>query len=181
MAELDKKLEELKTRLAEINDINNATALLGWDQTTYMPPGGAPARGQQLSTLSKIAQEKFIEPAVGKLLDDLQPYAESLPYDSDDASLIRVTCLDYEQATKVPPDFLGELNLHSAAAYQAELRRGLADWRTAGEEAGDIRQVPVRLRFGVERSVRSHSTSRTGKWWPERTDASDHDGKGGKR
>jgi len=136
MAELDKKLEELKTRLAEINDINNATALLGWDQTTYMPPGGAPARGQQLSTLSKIAQEKFIEPAVGKLLDDLQPYAESLPYDSDDASLIRVTCLDYEQATKVPPDFLGELNLHSAAAYQA--------W-TQARPANDFRKVQPML------------------------------------
>jgi len=75
----------------------------------------------------------------------------------------------------------GHIKAQAAAAYQAELRRGLADWRTAGEEAGDIRQVPVRLRFGVERSVRSHSTSRTGKWWPERTDASDHDGKGGKR
>lgn len=113
------KLTELKTRLAEINDLNNAAALLYWDQATYMPPGGAEARGRQGATLAKISQEKFIDPAIGKLLDDLRPYGESLPYDSDDASLIRVTRLDYERAAKIPPQFLAELNIHSAQAYQA--------------------------------------------------------------
>jgi carboxypeptidase Taq len=132
MAEMEKKLEELKTRLSEINDLNNAAALLAWDQATYMPPGGAPARGRQLSTLSMISQQKLIDPAIGRLLDDLEPYAESLPYDSDDASLIRVTRLDYEQAVKVPPDFLGELNLHAAAGYQA--------W-TEARPANDFRKV----------------------------------------
>ena len=38
---MEKKLAELKTRLAEINDLNMAASLLGWDQSTYMPPGGA--------------------------------------------------------------------------------------------------------------------------------------------
>jgi len=132
MAEMEKKLEELKTRLAEINDLNNAASLLAWDQATYMPPGGAAARGKQLATLSTISQEKFIDPAIGRLLDDLEPYAESLPYDSDDASLIRVTRHDYEQATKVPADFLGELNLHAAAGYQA--------W-TEARPANDFRKM----------------------------------------
>ena len=60
-----KKLTELKTLLAEVNDLNNAAAVLGWDQATYMPAGGAPARGRQLATLSKVAQEKFIDKKVG--------------------------------------------------------------------------------------------------------------------
>ena len=38
------KLAELKRRLAEINDLESAGALLHWDQATYMPSGGAPAR-----------------------------------------------------------------------------------------------------------------------------------------
>ena len=37
------KLQELKNRLAVVNDLSAANALLSWDQTTYMPPGGAPA------------------------------------------------------------------------------------------------------------------------------------------
>jgi carboxypeptidase Taq len=122
MAEMNSKLQELKTRLAEISDISGATALLNWDQSTYMPAGGAPARGRQMATLARIAQEKFTDSAVGKLLDDLQPYAESLPYDHDDAALIRVARRDYDNATKIPPAFLGEFYAHSAAAYDAWTR-----------------------------------------------------------
>lgn len=118
MAEMEKKLVELKTRLTEINDLDMAASLLGWDQSTYMPPGGGEARGRQLATLAKISQEKFIDPVIGKLLDDLHPYEESLPYDSDEASLIRVTRRDYERATKVPPEFLAEFNIHAANSYQ---------------------------------------------------------------
>ena len=39
-------LESLKIRLLEVDDLNNAAALLRWDQTTYMPPEGATARGR---------------------------------------------------------------------------------------------------------------------------------------
>lgn len=113
-----KKLTELKSLLAEVSDLNNAAAVLGWDQATYMPAGGAPARGRQMATLAKVSQEKFIDKKVGKLLDQLTKYEESLPFDSDDASLIRVTRRDYERALKVPPEFLGELNVHAAQTYQ---------------------------------------------------------------
>jgi carboxypeptidase Taq len=116
---MEKKLAELKSRLLEISDLNGANAVLGWDQSTYMPAGGAETRGRQMSTLAKLAQEKFIDPAIGKLLDDLQKYAESLPYDSDDASLIRVTRRDYDLATKIPPDFVARISVHQAESYQA--------------------------------------------------------------
>lgn len=112
-------MAELRARLSEVNDLEMAGSLLNWDQLTYMPNGGAEARGRQLATLAKITQEKFIDPVVGKLLDDLAKYEQSLPFDSDDASLIRVTRRDYEQATKVPPEFLMEFNIHSTNAYQA--------------------------------------------------------------
>jgi carboxypeptidase Taq len=75
------KLLELKTRLSEINDIEAAASLLYWDQATYMPPGGAAARGRQLATLQQISHSKFIEPAVGQLLEDLRSLEESLPYE----------------------------------------------------------------------------------------------------
>jgi carboxypeptidase Taq len=115
---MDPKLDQLKTRLLEINDLNAAAAVLAWDQTTYMPPGGAPARARQLATLGKLAQEKFTDPAIGKLLDDLRPLEESLPYDADDASLIRVTRRNYDKLTKVPPSFMARLYSHTAQTYE---------------------------------------------------------------
>ena len=115
---MEKKLQELKNRLYEVNDLNMIGAILNWDQSTYMPPGGAAARGRQMSTVARIAHEKFTDAAVGKLLDDLQPYEESLPYDHDDAALIRVTRRNYEQLTKVPADLLAAVFEHGAETYQ---------------------------------------------------------------
>src|SRR5271168_3765216 len=98
MDAIDPKLPELKTRLAEIDDLSRASSVLGWDQMTYMPPGGAEARGRQLATLGRLAHEKFTDAAIGKLLDDLKSFEESAAYDSDDAALIRVTRREYERA-----------------------------------------------------------------------------------
>jgi carboxypeptidase Taq len=56
------KLQELKTLLTEVDDIYSAASLLYWDQATYMPPGGAAARGvkwllcNRLPTLSLAMQ-----------------------------------------------------------------------------------------------------------------------------
>lgn len=116
---MERKLKELKTRLQEVYDLNGAAAVLGWDQATLMPPGGSPARGRQLAILASVAQARFTDPAIGKLLDQLQKYGESLPYDSDDAALLRKTRRDYEKQVKVPPAWVAAFNVHSTQAYQA--------------------------------------------------------------
>ncbi len=115
---MESKLQELKNRLLEINDLDMVAAVLGWDQSTYMPPGGAAARARQSATLGRLSHEKFTDPAIGKLLDELEPYVESQPYDSDEASLVRVTRRNYERATKVPPEFMSQLYGHMAQSYQ---------------------------------------------------------------
>ncbi|MBX9588957.1 MAG: carboxypeptidase M32 [Hyphomonadaceae bacterium] len=116
------KLAELKRRLLEISDLSSAGAVLGWDQATYMPKGGATARARQGATLSRLAHEKFTDPALGRLLDGLAPYGESRPYASDDASLIRVVRRDYEKATKVPADFVARWSALGSASYDAWTR-----------------------------------------------------------
>ncbi len=119
MAQMEAKLNELKTRLLEVDALQRANAVLAWDQMTYMPSGGAAARGRHSAVLARLAQEKFTDPAIGHLLDDLQTYAESLPYDSDEASLIRVTRRAYERATRIPPQLISEFSEHQARTYQA--------------------------------------------------------------
>jgi carboxypeptidase Taq len=97
-------LAELKARLATLTDLEGASSLLGWDQNTYMPPGGAEARAQQLATLGKLSHELLTEARVGKLLKELggAGFAE----DSDEAALLRVTQRDFDRATKFPADFV---------------------------------------------------------------------------
>ena len=113
------KLQELKTHLAEVNDIESAAALLYWDQATYMPPGGAAARGRQIATLRHISHTKFTRPAIGQLLEDLRDYEANCDYSSDEASLIRIARHDYDRLVKIPPDFTAKFSQHSAECYEA--------------------------------------------------------------
>lgn len=126
---MEEKLKQLRETLAEVADLNNAAALLNWDQQTYMPPGGAAARGNQLATLSKIAHQKFTSDEVGTLLDDLKKALDGASPDSDDAALVRVTARDYEKATRVPPEFVAEFAQVTTLAHGAWVEaRGKADF-----------------------------------------------------
>jgi carboxypeptidase Taq len=121
------KFLELKARLMEINDLESAGALLYWDQATHMPPGGAAARGRQLGTLRRLAHEKLVDPSLGCLIEDLRAYEEGLPYDSDEASLIRVARRDHERAIRVPPEFVARLQAHITECYQTWTRARPSD------------------------------------------------------
>jgi carboxypeptidase Taq len=116
---MEQKLKQLKTILAEVSDLENAASVLSWDQKTYMPPGGAQGRGYQLSTLETLAHLKFTSADVGKLLDDLEPFAEQLDPDSDDACLIKVTRRQYEKRTKVPAEMVAEFSQATTLAHEA--------------------------------------------------------------
>ncbi len=111
------KQTELRARLQEVNDLTAASGVLIWDQATYMPAGGGAARGRQLGTLSKLTHEKATDAAIGQLLDDLQPYAESLPPDHDDAALIRVARRNYERLIRVPSSFTAEFTNLMSDSY----------------------------------------------------------------
>ncbi|MEW6518362.1 MAG: carboxypeptidase M32 [Thermodesulfobacteriota bacterium] len=123
------KLQKLTTLLAEISDVNNAMALLGWDQQTYMPKAGAEARGNQLATLSRIAHQKFTDPEIGALLADLEKEFAGAEPDGDVARLLAVTRHDYERKIRVPADFVAEFALTTSRAFEAWVKaRAAADF-----------------------------------------------------
>ncbi|HYS97655.1 MAG TPA: carboxypeptidase M32 [Candidatus Dormibacteraeota bacterium] len=102
------KLQDLKDILAEVSDLSHAALLLEWDQETYMPPGGVQSRSEQLSTLLRLSHVRFTSGEVGGLLDSLEGNVDG-DFNSDDASLVRVTRRDYEEARKLPPDLIAEI------------------------------------------------------------------------
>ena len=113
------KLAELRRRLLEISDLSAAGAVLRWDHATYMPKCGATARARQGAIVRRLAHEKSVARELGKLLDELEPYAASLPYDSNEASLLRVARRDFEKAIKVPSDYVARVSAFGATAYDA--------------------------------------------------------------
>ena len=138
-----RKRDELVARLRKAHDIAAAGYVLSWDQSTYMPPAGAAARASQMATLQGLAHEHATDPAIGRLLDELQPYADSLPYDHDDAALVRVTRRDYERQTKVPTEF--------AAAFAGHMTETFSLWAEA-RPANDFQRVQPALEKTLEMS-----------------------------
>jgi carboxypeptidase Taq len=113
------KLNQLKTLLAEVADLNAASAVLSWDLETYMPPAGAKDRGEQLATLRRLAHIKFTSPEIGELLDNLKPYTQELDPDSFETRLVKVTSRRYDKRTRVPPELVAETTKATTAAHQA--------------------------------------------------------------
>jgi carboxypeptidase Taq len=109
-------LEQLKERLTEITDLGKVGRLLSWDQQTMMPLAGTAHRADQMATVYRLAHERFTDPAVGRLLEDLRPLEESLDPDSDDAALIRVVRRDYEKAVNVPASLRAAMTRAAAEA-----------------------------------------------------------------
>lgn len=126
---MPEQFDQLKARLAEIVDLGAASAVLGWDQQTYMPSGGAEARGRQLATLARLSHEMFTSDITGELLDRAAQAVGDLPADSDEASLVRVARRDYDLARKLPTSLVSELAEHGVRANEAWMRaRAAADY-----------------------------------------------------
>jgi carboxypeptidase Taq len=128
-------LRTLKERLAEISDLYRSLGVLSWDQKVTMPSGGHPARAESMATLGRIAHERFVDEEVGRLLERLEPLEQSLEYDSDDASLIRVVRRDWEKQRRVPTELRTEMIRAGALGNQT--------WIEAREKSDFAMFLPV--------------------------------------
>jgi carboxypeptidase Taq len=112
------ELRTLRERLAEISDVERMLYLAQWDLRVTMPGLGSPARANAIATLGQIAHEKLVDDGIGMLLEKLRRYEDSLEYDSDDASLIRVARRDWEKARRVPTELRAEILRAGAEGQQ---------------------------------------------------------------
>ena len=100
--------DRLQAHLAEIADLRSVTHLLEWDQQTMMPARGATGRAEALATMRRLSHERFTAEETGALLDDAQTALNGTPFESDGASLVRVTRRRWEKARRVPSDLAAD-------------------------------------------------------------------------
>src|SRR5689334_21448374 len=116
------KLSQLKTRLSRVRDLELASAVLQWDMEVMMPEGGAAARADQEATLESLAHHYFVDEEIGALLDELRDYEATQPFESDDASIIRVNRREYEQQVRVPTHLVEELARARSLAHHSWMK-----------------------------------------------------------
>lgn len=114
--------EAFCNHFSEINDLCCVINLLTWDSRTQMPPGGAGTRGQQLATVTRLAQARFVSDETGRLIDRAAAEVEAgTAADSTDSYRLRAVAQAreaYDIARRVPEDLLGEIAALKAPAQQ---------------------------------------------------------------
>ena len=98
--------DALLEKVYEINDLNKALAVLSWDKEVNMPSGGLSARIQQMTTLSRLTHVLSTSDEMGELIARAEAEINGAPYASTQASLLRLLRRTYEEARKLPPEFI---------------------------------------------------------------------------
>ena len=123
------ELEQLQGHLAEVKALSEAAAVLGWDQQTYMPAGGAAARAAQLTALAEVIHEKAAGSETARLLDAAERTGGGLDPDSDESAYLRTARRDFDQATKIPTALVAEMARVTALAFEQWAQaRAESDW-----------------------------------------------------
>jgi carboxypeptidase Taq len=101
--------DDLAQHIGELNDVLNAISILKWDQRTQMPSGGARTRGNQLATLSRIAQEMFIGTTTARLLETAEAEVAGEPSESYRVRSVAQTRQYYEIVRRIPMQVIADM------------------------------------------------------------------------
>lgn len=99
--------EQYQTALQKIADLRYASAVLQWDQETYLPKKGAGIRGRQIATLTELAHEQFTHPQLGDLLHQL---SQDNSLDQKQRSNVMLSLYDFEKNKKLPAPFVRKMS-----------------------------------------------------------------------
>jgi len=99
----------------EASLLGATSALLAWDQETYMPSGGGERRAEQLALLAKLGHERATDP---RIADWLHESREAVS-DADQQAALRELQRDYDRATRLPTTLVAELAATESRAQQA--------------------------------------------------------------
>lgn len=105
-----------KGMMRKIADIQYASAVLSWDQETYMPPKGANFRAQQLSTLAGIGHELATSKELGEILNIL---SADTNLEEKEKRNVKQSLKNYNDNLKYTTEFVQELSKTISETFQA--------------------------------------------------------------
>jgi carboxypeptidase Taq len=110
---------QYKTTLQKIADIKYASAVLQWDQETYLPKNGSDGRGRQIATLNELAHEQFTNEKLGELLLAL---ANEQNLTERERRNVQLTQEDYNRNKKIPAAFVHKISSAINLGYHSWIK-----------------------------------------------------------
>lgn len=118
MARVDEAYGELVEELRRAALLGSCGSVLSWDEQTYLPPGGAEHRANQLGLLAGLTHERATSPRIGERLAELEQ-ADLGDTDGPRAANVREARRAYDRATKLPRALVEELSRTTTLGQQA--------------------------------------------------------------
>jgi carboxypeptidase Taq len=103
----------------EISTFSGISALLGWDQMTYMPKMGVSERSEQTALISRIIHEKVISDKLWKNIKMLSKKEIFSKLSKKDKLVVNRLKKDVEKARKVPSEFVEKMSKITTISYQS--------------------------------------------------------------
>ena len=120
-------IDELKSLTREYQLLAESSAILAWDQETYIPLKAVPERGEQLALLNSLAHKRLTSPRVGELLEQCGCTDEhpggTIETSELDHGYLRELYRRYTREIRLPSSLVEELSRAASA--------GQAAWATA--------------------------------------------------
>ena len=110
---------ELLEHLGRTTLLASCASVLGWDEQTYLPAGGAGHRAEQLALLSGLTHERATDPRVGELLTELESRDDLGAEGSVERINVREARRGYDRATKLPQSLVEEMSRTTTLAQHA--------------------------------------------------------------
>lgn len=110
---------------------SGVAALAGWDQETFMPPKAAAMRAKQLGALAELIHTEQTKPARNDLLKKVEDalYKNPEQFTDTDKAFIRDSRRGYNQAIKLPAEFVRRLEEHTSVSLESwKQARSTADF-----------------------------------------------------
>lgn len=108
--------QELEAKMKEIADLRYSSAVLQWDQETYMPAAGGEIRSRQIATLSESAHRLFTGEEIKSLLNRLEDVSV---LEEDKQHNVRLIREDVTKASKLSPAFVRKLSETASNSFSA--------------------------------------------------------------
>ncbi len=118
---------KLANHAKKASHLQSVASLLGWDQETYMPSGGADARAEQVSLMAGLQHEMLTDPKLGDLIGACTADTSLSQGDTREAANIREMRRDYDKRTKIPGELVSALAEATSRAQHA--------WKEARENS----------------------------------------------
>ncbi len=119
-------MQEIIHFMQHIKDLKAIQSVLSWDQETYMPPGAAEARAEQVATLAAQIHQLVTSEQAHRLVKEARRLLDDGEVDEGRRRLLALFVEDIERENKLPEEHIRRLAFLTSEAQVV--------WRQAREE-----------------------------------------------